>query len=280
MTDLPDKLFVFLVLHRGHIVWWDEMAVDVVNTRCCGLDIHKKSVVACVLISEPDGLVKRELRTFGTMTVDLLALADWLTSLRVTHVALESTGVYWRPVFNLIEDEGRTLVLVNPQHMRAVPGRKTDVKDAEWIADLLLHGLLRPSFIPPAPIRTVRELTRLLAGANGGVQTLLGRDAAEERQVATRSGVEGELVELDAVVDGRDEVRPRDRGALRVADGHQRHVCKAPIERLRLGQVQPAVEGGDHRDSAVARERVAPVIQVTMEDVELVHVTPDGIQCR
>jgi transposase len=104
--------------------------------------------------------VKRELRTFGTMTVDLLGLADWLSSLGVTHVALESTGVYWRPVFNVLEDEGRTLMLVNPQHMRAVPGRKTDVKDAEWIADLLSHGLLRPSFIPPAPIRTVRELTR------------------------------------------------------------------------------------------------------------------------
>jgi transposase len=125
------------------------MAVQVVNARCCGLDVHKKTVVACVLISEPDGLVKRELRTFGTMTVDLLALADWLSGLGVTHVALESTGVYWRPVFNVLEDEGRTLLLVNPQHMRAVPGRKTDVKDAEWIADLLLHGLLRPSFIPP-----------------------------------------------------------------------------------------------------------------------------------
>lgn len=134
--------------------------VEVVHPRCCGLDVHKKTIVACVLVSEPDGLVKRQVRTFGTMTADLLALGDWLHSLGVTDVALESTGVYWRPVFNVLEDEERRLLLVNPQHMRAVPGKKTDVKDAEWIADLLRHGLLRASFIPPAPIRVVRELTR------------------------------------------------------------------------------------------------------------------------
>lgn len=134
--------------------------MDVAYARCCGLDVHKKSVVACALISQPDGSVERHLRTFGTITADLLKLADWLSDLQVTHVAMESTGVYWRPVFNVLEDDGRTLVLVNPQHMRAVPGKKTDVKNAEWLADLLRHGLLRASFIPPAPIRAIRELTR------------------------------------------------------------------------------------------------------------------------
>ncbi len=134
--------------------------MEIVHTRCCGLDVHKKTVVACVLISQEDGLIERQVRTFKTMTADLLALADWLSSLNVTHVALESTGVYWRPVYNVLEDDQRTLLLVNPQHMRAVPGKKTDVKDAEWLADLLRHGLLRASFIPPAPIRVVRELTR------------------------------------------------------------------------------------------------------------------------
>jgi transposase len=99
-------------------------------------------------------------RTFKTMTADLLALGDWLSSLNITHIALESTGVYWRPVYSILEDGERTLLLTNPQHMRAVPGKKTDVRDAEWIADLLRHGLLRPSFIPPAPIRVVRDLTR------------------------------------------------------------------------------------------------------------------------
>src|SRR5437762_3510350 len=130
------------------------------HARCCGLDVHKKSVVACVLLSQSDGLIERHKRTFGTMTRDLVTLSDWLSSLGVTHVALESTGVYWRPVFNVLEDQQRTLLLVNPQHMRAVPGKKTDLKDAEWIADLLRHGLLRPSFIPPAPIRALRDLTR------------------------------------------------------------------------------------------------------------------------
>jgi transposase len=115
--------------------------MEIVHTRCCGLDVHKKTVVACVLISQPNGLIERQVRTFNTMTADLLALADWLSSLDVTQVALESTGVYWRPVYNVLEDDQRTLLLVNPQHMRAVPGKKTDVKDAEWLADLLRHGL-------------------------------------------------------------------------------------------------------------------------------------------
>jgi transposase len=134
--------------------------MQVVHGSCCGLDIHKKSVVACVLLTNEQGQVQREIRTFGTMTVDLLALADWLGHCEITHVAMESTGVYWRPVYNLLEDETRTLVLVNPQHIKAVPGRKTDVKDAEWLADLLRHGLVQASFIPPAPIRELRELTR------------------------------------------------------------------------------------------------------------------------
>ncbi len=133
--------------------------MQVLHARCCGLDVHKKTVVACVLITAEDGTVQREVRTFGTMTADLLALSEWLRGHEVTQVALESTGVYWRPVYNLVE-EGRTLTLVNPQHMKAVPGHKTDLLDAEWLADLLRHGLLRASFIPPAPIRALRELTR------------------------------------------------------------------------------------------------------------------------
>src|SRR5207237_9498227 len=119
-----------------------------------------KRGVTCVRVSESDGLINRQVRTFGTMTADLLALSDWLSSLNVTQVALESTGVYWRPVYNVLEDDERTLLLVNPQHMRAVPGKKTDVKDAEWLADVLRPGLLCASFIPPAPIRAIRELTR------------------------------------------------------------------------------------------------------------------------
>jgi transposase len=133
--------------------------MHVLYPRCCGLDIHQKTVVACVLLTNPDGTIQRFVRTFGTMTADLLALGDWLSFHAVTQVAMESTGVLWRPVFNVLE-EGRTLILVNAQHIKAVPGRKTDVKDSEWLADLLRHGLLRPSFVPPPPIRVLRDLTR------------------------------------------------------------------------------------------------------------------------
>lgn len=102
--------------------------MQVVYERCCGLDVHKKTVVACVLITQPDGSVQRTIRTFSTMTIGLLALEDWLRSQEIAVIALESTGVFWHPVYNLLE-EGRTMLLVNPQHMKAVPGRKTDVKD-------------------------------------------------------------------------------------------------------------------------------------------------------
>ena len=134
--------------------------MQVVYPRCCGLDIHKQTVVACVLLTDADSTVQRFVRTFGTMTADLLALGDWLRFHAVTHVAMESTGVLWRPVFNVLEDEGRTLILVNAQHVKALPGHKTAVKDSEWLADLLRHGLLRASFVPPQPIRVLRDLTR------------------------------------------------------------------------------------------------------------------------
>jgi transposase len=132
--------------------------MEVINKRCCGLDVHKESVVACLMIRE-GGKVHKEVRTFLTMTVDLVVLRDWLKAHQVTHVAMESTGIYWRPVFNLLEEDF-TVLLVNAAHIKTVPGRKTDVKDGEWIADLLCHGLLRGSFIPPEPIRDLRDLTR------------------------------------------------------------------------------------------------------------------------
>jgi transposase len=133
--------------------------MDVVHARCCGIDIHKKSAVACLIVPGPDGQPSKTVRTFGTMTDDLLALADWLAAEGVSHVALEATGVYWKPVWNLLE-ASFALILANPQHIKAVPGRKTDGKDAEWIADLLRHGLLRGSFVPDRPQRELRELTR------------------------------------------------------------------------------------------------------------------------
>lgn len=133
--------------------------MEVMYSHCCGLDLHKRTVVACLLCPDEGRLPKKEVRTFGTMTADLLALADWLRAAGCTHVAMESTGVYWKPVYNLLEDEF-TLLLVNAHHVKAVPGRKTDVRDCEWLADLLRHGLLRASFVPDRTQRELRELTR------------------------------------------------------------------------------------------------------------------------
>jgi transposase len=133
--------------------------MEVVNERCCGVDVHKQTIVACVIVPGTDRQPRKETRTFGTMTPDLLEFADWLHACGVTHVAMESTGVYWKPPWNLLEGHFE-LLLVNAQHVKQVPGRKTDVKDSEWLADLLRHGLLRASFVPDRPQRELRELTR------------------------------------------------------------------------------------------------------------------------
>ena len=129
--------------------------MQVVHPHCCGLDVHKRSVVACVL--SPNG---RQTRTFGTTTAQVLELADWLVSEGVTHVAMESTGIYWRPIYNVLECTELSLLVANARHIKAVPGRKTDVKDAEWIADLLRHGLLQASFVPDRAQRELRDLVR------------------------------------------------------------------------------------------------------------------------
>ncbi len=132
--------------------------MHIVYPRCCGLDVHKATVSACILIAEPAG-TQRHLRRFGRMTGDILRLGDWLAENSVTHLAMESTGVYWKPIWNLLE--GRVeMLLVNAQHIKAVPGRKTDLKDCEWIAELLQHGLLWGSFVPPGPIQELRDLNR------------------------------------------------------------------------------------------------------------------------
>jgi transposase len=133
--------------------------MDLVNARCAGLDVHQATVVATVRLPGADGARTSTTATFGTMTPDLLALREWLQAHGVTHVALESTGVYWKPVYYVLED-ACTLLLINMQELKRVPGRKTDVKDSEWLAQLLECGLLRASFVPPPPIRELRDLTR------------------------------------------------------------------------------------------------------------------------
>ena len=133
--------------------------MDTVVERCCGLDVHKDTVVACVRTPGEGGKRRQQVRSFGATTKELLALRDWVVAEKVTLVGMESTGVYWKSPYYLLEDAAECWVL-NAQHMRNVPGRKTDVGDAEWICQLVEHGLVRPSFVPPKPIRQLRDLTR------------------------------------------------------------------------------------------------------------------------
>lgn len=133
--------------------------MEVLYGCCCGMDVHKDTIVACLMRSGSSRLLHKEARTFGTTSADLKGLKDWLVRSGCTIVAMESTSVYWKPVYNILEGNLEILV-VNAQHMKAIPGRKTDVADAEWIADLLRHGLLRGSFVPTKDLRELRELVR------------------------------------------------------------------------------------------------------------------------
>jgi transposase len=212
--------------------------MDILHRNCAGLDVHKETVVACVR-KVVDGKTRQEVRTFRTETSRLLELADWLTDEGVSHVAMESTGVYWKPIWNLFEDVFES-ILVNAEHIKAVPGRKTDVKDSQWIAELLQHGLLRPSFVPEKPVRQLRDLTRQ--------RTQLVR---QKVQVANRvqKTLEDANVKLGSVasdvlgVSGRDMLRAiikGERDPIRLADlARQRLREKIPeLQEALLGEIE------------------------------------------
>lgn len=210
--------------------------MDILYSVCAGLDVHKDTVVVCVRRLDAKGKAQRQTRTFGTMTIHLLALADWLTEQGVTHVAMESTGVYWKPIWNLLEGQFDVL-LVNAQHIKQVPGRKTDVKDAEWIAQLLQHGLLHGSFVPATPQRQLRELTRqrrqliqAKASVANRIQKVLEDANIKLGSVATDVlGVSGRDM-LRALIAGQDD-------AVKLAELARRRL------RAKLPQLQLALTG-------------------------------------
>lgn len=216
------------------------MSLDVLHERCGGLDLHKRSITACRIVPGPGGRPEKEVRTFGTMTADLLALGDWLEAGGVTHVAMESTGVYWKPVWNLFEDRF-ALLLVNAAHVKVVPGRKRDVGDAEWLAELLRHGLLSPSFVPERSARELRELTRYrsslvrerTAEGNRLQKTLEGANLKLASVVSDVTGVSARKM-LGELVAGNE-----DAAALAaLAEGQLRR--KVPeLERALTGRVRP-----------------------------------------
>ena len=187
--------------------------MDVLFPCCCGLDVHKKSITACVLWAESKGKKRKQRRQFGSYTRDLLTLVDWLRGCGVTHVAMEATGVYWKPVWNVLEGQFEVL-LVNAQHIKAVPGRKTDQKDSEWIAELLQHGLLRASFVPPRETRELRDLTRYRVSLTeecnriaNRIQNVLEDANIKLASVATDAlGTSGRAM-IQAMVDGERDAK-------------------------------------------------------------------------
>jgi len=222
--------------------------MDVVYPRCAGLDVHKKTVVACVIVQGAKGKPQKTIRTFGTMTDDLLALGDWLAQQEVTHVAMESTGVYWQPIWNLLE-ERFTLLLVNAHHIKQVPGRKTDVGDCEWIADLLRHGLLKGSFVPDRTQRELRGLTRYRTA-------LMQERAAEVNRL--QKTLEGANIKLAAVAtdvlgkSGRQILEALVAGATEAGDLAQ--LAKGRM-RDKIPQLERALTGSfrPHQQFMVAR---------------------------
>ena len=204
--------------------------------RCAGLDVHKESVEACVRRMEPAAQSQQPTRHWGTMTRDLLAMADWMAAQGVTHVAMESTGVYWKPIYNILESRF-TVLLVNARHLKQVPGRKSDVRDCQWIAQLLQHGLLRASFVPPTPIRELRDLTRYRASLAQEINRIANRiqKVLEDANIKLGSvatdtlGASGRAM-LEAIVSGEQDSQ-------RLAE------MSRGLLRNKIPQLQQALEG-------------------------------------
>jgi len=223
--------------------------MDVLYARCAGVDVHKKMVVACLITPDAAGTPTKETRTYGTMTADLLDMLDWLVDAGCTHVAMESTGVFWKPLYNLMEGALEILV-VNAAHMKNVPGRKTDVKDAEWIADLLRLGLLQASFIPDRPQRELRELTRYRT-------SLLQERSAEVNRL--QKTLEGANIKLSSVATDIMGKSGRDMLAALVA-GRTDAAALAQLARGKLREKLPQLEKAlrgqfaDHQRFLVAQQ--------------------------
>lgn len=277
--------------------------MEVLYPRCCGLDVHKNRVVACCITPGTDGSPQKEVRTFGAMTPDLLELGDWLGRHEVTHVAMESTGSYWKPVWNLLEGSF-ALLLVNAHHIKTVPGRKTDVKDCEWIADLLRHGLLKASFVPDRPQRELRELTRYRtslirersAEVNRLQKTLEGANIKLASVASNVVGVSGRAILQALVADTltpealtelthgrlREKVPQLQRALAGAVGSHQRFLLAqqlAHIDYLDEAVTQVSgeiVERLRPFEAAVARLDAIPGVGRITAEVLVVELGPDA----
>lgn len=223
--------------------------MEAIIERCCGLDVHQATVVACLVTGKPSQRPKKEVRTFRTVTRELQAMSEWLRAEGCTHVAMESTGVYWKPVYAVLEG-GFELVVGNAHHIKNVPGRKTDVKDSEWLAELMRHGLIRKSFVPPKPLRELRDLLRyrrklVESGASERNRLLAVLETANIKLASVASdvfGVSGRLM-LDALIAGQSTPA----AMAKLAKGRLRD---------KLVELQLALEGsvGDHHRFLLAMQ--------------------------
>jgi len=224
--------------------------VEVMYERCCGIDVHKNMLMVCVFKS----VRKKEIREFGTMTEDILKLVEWLKETKCEIAAMESTGVYWKPVYNLLESEGIETIVVNAQHIKAVPGRKTDVKDAEWIADLVRHGLVKASYIPSREQRELREMVRyrneiinerarelnrvqaVLEGANIKLSSVVSDISSQSGMAILHAIIEGhtDVVYLSDLAKGKLRTKiPELQKALKGSVGeHQINILKIQLEHI------------------------------------------------
>ena len=231
--------------------------MNIIHHCCCGIDVHAKTVVVCLIKNG-----KKQIRTYSTMTDDLLMLSDWLVSEGCTQVAIESTGVYWKPVFNILEGV-LEVVLVNARHVKTVPGRKTDVRDCEWLADLLRHGLLRASFIPPLPTRELRELTRHRhtlvrdqTAVSNRIIKLVESGNIKLAQVASSAlGVSGRAM-LQALARGEQDTTKMAelaRGRLREKQGQLRRALRGNLTRSQRFVLKELLDQLEQLEAAVAR---------------------------
>lgn len=251
----------------------------------CGLDVHQATVVACLLTLRKDGKVHKQVRTFGTTTRELVSLRTWLLAEGCTHAAMESTGVYWKPIYAVLEGV-LEIVVANAQHVKKVPGRKTDVKDAEWLADLVCHGLLRPSFVPPKPIRELRDLVRYrrklvqsqAAERNRLLKVLEGANIKLASVATDVFGLSGRLM-LRALIEGKaspQEIAVLAKGKLRnkipelelALEGniqeHHRFLLELQLQRLEAAE----------RDLATLEQRIQQKLEPYATQLQLLDEIP------
>ena len=258
----------------------------------CGLDVHKKFVMACVRRIGEEGRVFREVRRFETMTRNLRAMQEWLSSEGVTHIAMESTGVFWKPIFNILDGHFEQVMVVNAQHVKNVPGRKTDVKDAEWIAQLLQCGLLRPSFVPERGTRERRDLTRhrsKLAGQRASVANRIHKVLEDTNvklgAVATDIlGVSGRCM-IEGLISGEESpevLAEHARGRMRGKIPELRVALEGKVTEHHRFQLKMLLEQYDFLDNQIEEisRRIAAEAPPFFEQAVQLLVTAPGVQVR